>query len=1429
MSVTIEDDDELSVVPLEDYERVFAFPTSSVVSTHASCDSDGFWVTYRVETSPKEESLASLATGVRRRKKVVELRKVFVSTPPTGSLFSQRDIVWQAENWPYDKKSGGHKWISAVIPENRLEDFRRGIQCDASTEFVRSHSNLKGRGAGSMYVDKVFWHCICGPESNTVDADQKLAELMEGVRRRVSRKVGCTCRFETDVFTSAFKFLRYTTNAEVDVKLVRVRWPLADSGAPIWHKNHDVVPSWPASPEARKKLAELIRLHPSLRDAQILRLWRNEITENIMRASDMSRHVLNAHMARGKMKFPRDFYISVHDVKRLRQRSTCKVWKRHESEMASVFEWIMEDDGVAVIRFRNMEIAPARIQGRLVTEDDPFGGSPNRVKVTEKEEFFECLWCQYKSNDTDILEKHILSCVHRDIRDEDGPKKVAEYIKSCVAGVPKVSCWDEKKSSWWCARKLELQAKLSIMFDCIANNLSQILSPAKCSAPQTELAIVPYVAPEVNVEESEAKASKKQYLAYLCAEPDFSFDRRLEECQKAAIEEVFEEPQRDRVISQGVMSEAYTPVTVEDFSTLKDGEWLNDAVIDWQLQFLNKLERDRMQARGADVPRVYFFRIAVMNKLTNGWLRARVVAQKKRLHEPLFECGKYYNYEDVKGTLRKTRRRPFDAMDCDNLFFPVHWPGHWAAVVVSLVTRDVFYLDSMGMHEAGSRGMHLAEDVVQFMCDAMQERGREYTEKSHWRILQKNKLREKQFTVPEQVNNYDCGMFMLSFARHTLERPIDNSPLSEYKFRQHHMAHRRKVVAYEILSDGVQEACAERESGDGNATVATDEENTWESAPEPELAAYIRSMEESFRRDRCVQMRHHSVGAFYDCAPAKLPRIRVNGELRFVVKPFCLILMTPLMAHWMWKYGHDAGVQMDSTFGTNKAKYSLFTVVVRHDSAGMGLPGAWIITSDERTETIAYCLRAVRESLRTFRPTNVTGDWTPNAFIVDCALSELAAVRQVFGRAVQVFWCHWHVLQAMKRRSMRVTLQHRSEIMNKSHSLVRDYDNTDVKSGMERWYSRLKAFLEFCTSHDDESVRAYGRYFSNQWVPNYRLWAKAFRFDGRYGIDTTSTAESYHNFIKSMAYADGSRWLKQRRMDWLCHFMLNDVLNAFVVREHVINIKLPEAVLQSHRTTLMEYGKLLTADATALKISNQTEVFSTAEKKNVLDTATVVLRCPKSDKEEVHEVGNLDLLRDSALQRYHQLVTCSCVDGQQGKLCLPKLHAMTIANKAYTLGALGCDENTKRAYNGAGDAEQEPRIARDDFQRVVYKSTDSSKTKALNADATQTAEVVASLKQLARVPDQDFARKHYLNIITSARAIRDAIPEPAELVTDKDSENASPRDTAVGVQEIYSQSDFQCLTEKENDNSTKRRRSVTEIIGKGNTKSREGRTTRFKK
>jgi len=154
-------------------------------------------------------------------------------------------------------------------------------------------------------------------------------------------------------------------------------------------------------------------------------------------------------------------------------------------------------------------------------------------------------------------------------------------------------------------------------------------------------------------------------------------------------------------------------------------------------------------------------------------------------------------------------------MDFDCLFFPVHWPGHWAAIIVSSKKKAVYYLDSLGTCDAGHRRSHLAEDVVRLMCDAFRERDRE-SSCSHWTVHQKNTLK---FDVPLQVNGHDCGMFMLSFARHVLDRGIDNTPVSKYAFRTERMKHHRRVVAFEILTVGVQHAVPDSENvgGDGDA------------------------------------------------------------------------------------------------------------------------------------------------------------------------------------------------------------------------------------------------------------------------------------------------------------------------------------------------------------------------------------------------------------------------------------------------------------------------------------------------------------------------------------------------------------------------------------------------------------------------------------
>jgi len=495
--------------------------------------------------------------------------------------------------------------------------------------------------------------------------------------------------------------------------------------------------------------------------------------------------------------------------------------------------------------------------------------------------------------------------------------------------------------------------------------------------------------------------------------------------------------------------------------------------------------------------------------------------------------------------------------------------------------------------------------------------------------------------------------------------------------------------------------------------------------------------------------------------------------------------MNPVQANWMWRYGHKSGVQMDSTFGTNKARYSLFTLVVRHDSAGMGLPGAWVITSDERTETIAYCLKSIRESLRASRPENTRGEWTPNAFIVDCALSELAAVRQVFGESVAIFWCHWHVMQAMKKRALRVSKKYREKIHRDVFSLVRDFVPHDVKEGLDNFYRKINIFMEFCKTCDDDTVREYGKYFERQWLHTYRLWAKVFRTCGKYGIDTTSTAESYHNFIKSLAREESnSRWLKQRRMDWLCCFLLDVALSQFVAREHASNLSLPEYVRKNYRLMLQEYGRQQADKNVEFKLTATCLTYCTTERKDIMESTVVTITDKNSDDVQVHKVTNLHLLRCSALQRLHQLVTCDCALGMNEQLCLAKLHAMSQASEAYTLGALDLNQNVKDELVDVR-AQGNRRMSDEDI-KTLGKSTSSSGVKSVATIMridTELHDARANVMNVTKIRDPNARRKALLHYQAAHKFVEEVLlKEKDEDAQDENTNTTPPPATSqIGV------------------------------------------------
>ena len=88
-----------------------------------------------------------------------------------------------------------------------------------------------------------------------------------------------------------------------------------------------------------------------------------------------------------------------------------------------------------------------------------------------------------------------------------------------------------------------------------------------------------------------------------------------------------------------------------------------------------------------------------------------------------------------------------------------------------------------------------------------------------------------------------------------------------------------------------------------------------------------------------------------------------------------LILMNAQQGRWLWRCGHNHGIQLDSTFNTVRSRFSVFTICVMHASGY--LPCAWFITSDECTETIAYCLRTLVQRLADDAYHPICDTWCP--------------------------------------------------------------------------------------------------------------------------------------------------------------------------------------------------------------------------------------------------------------------------------------------------------------------------------------------------------------------------------------------------------------------------------------------------------------------
>ena len=170
--------------------------------------------------------------------------------------------------------------------------------------------------------------------------------------------------------------------------------------------------------------------------------------------------------------------------------------------------------------------------------------------------------------------------------------------------------------------------------------------------------------------------------------------------------------------------------------------------------------------------------------------------------------------------------------------------------------------------------------------------------------------------------------------------------------------------------------------------------------------------------------------------------------------------------------------------------------------------------------------------------------WSPSVAMIDCSKSETNALRMVLP-GTKVFWCQWHVLKAMRENvwSKLPRSATRQKVEDDLHTLVRWYHPDDNAKGNVEWWQKQREFDEFLRGPglpDDKLnanwSEAFINYYNNQWRPNIEKWAKQFRSDVVYSIDTSGAVESFHSKWKNRLLSSKGR-ISQRRLDWMIYFL----------------------------------------------------------------------------------------------------------------------------------------------------------------------------------------------------------------------------------------------------------------------------------------------------
>ncbi|XP_026196208.1 sentrin-specific protease 2 isoform X2 [Anabas testudineus] len=196
-------------------------------------------------------------------------------------------------------------------------------------------------------------------------------------------------------------------------------------------------------------------------------------------------------------------------------------------------------------------------------------------------------------------------------------------------------------------------------------------------------------------------------------------------------------------------------ITQRDLSTLQEGGWLNDEVINFYLSLV--MERSSGEAAGL---KVYSFSTFFFPKLRGGG------------------GGQPGGHAAVKRWTKAV-----DIFLYDLILVPLHLGVHWAMAVIDLKSKTVRSYDSMGQRH---------DDICSLLLVYLKEEHRAKKGKEldaiKWTV---GSLRATD--IPQQKNGSDCGVFACKYADYIAKG-------RSLTFKQCHMPLFRKLMIWEILN-----------------------------------------------------------------------------------------------------------------------------------------------------------------------------------------------------------------------------------------------------------------------------------------------------------------------------------------------------------------------------------------------------------------------------------------------------------------------------------------------------------------------------------------------------------------------------------------------------------------------------------------------------